>query len=139
MAILDLFPARIRFVGPDGRLTPEAYRALNDVFERIGGATGPSTTDLAVTDDDDSGLEEFKHEAAKGLQALDLEPATVLEPYIDPMHPLATEHQQYADPFHPIHQEHARSDEPDTEIASLRERITVLEAEINNLKQGSDL
>lgn len=40
MAALDLFPARIQFVTPDGRLTPEAYRAMNLLYGRVGGSTG---------------------------------------------------------------------------------------------------
>lgn len=40
MAVLNLFPARIQFVDAQGRLTPEAYRALNMLFERVGGAFG---------------------------------------------------------------------------------------------------
>lgn len=40
MAALDLFPARIQFVTADGRLTPEAYRAMNLLYGRVGGSTG---------------------------------------------------------------------------------------------------
>lgn len=40
MAALNLFPARIPFVNADGTLTPEAYRALQVVFSRVGGALG---------------------------------------------------------------------------------------------------
>lgn len=37
---LSLFPARIRFVNADGTLTPEAYRSLQGLLERVGGASG---------------------------------------------------------------------------------------------------
>lgn len=40
MAALSIFPARIRFVNADGTLTPEAYRALRILFDRVGGALG---------------------------------------------------------------------------------------------------
>jgi hypothetical protein len=43
---LNLFPARIRFVNGDGTLTPEAYRALQIVFSRVGGTLGDSGTDV---------------------------------------------------------------------------------------------
>ena len=40
MTALTLFPARIRFVNSDGTLTNEAYRALQVVYDRIGGPLG---------------------------------------------------------------------------------------------------
>lgn len=68
---LDLFPARVRIADKDGYASPEFLRALKALFERVGGSTGPSTTDLATSDDDDSGLEEFKHEIIKRIEALE--------------------------------------------------------------------
>jgi hypothetical protein len=46
MATLNLFPARIPFVNADGTLTTEAFRALQIVFSRVGGALGDSGTDV---------------------------------------------------------------------------------------------
>lgn len=43
---LNLFPARVRFTNADGTLTPEAYRALRLLFERVGGALGDNGTDV---------------------------------------------------------------------------------------------
>jgi hypothetical protein len=37
MTVLSLFPARIQFVNKDGTLTPEAWRALNELMKRVGG------------------------------------------------------------------------------------------------------
>ncbi len=37
---LALFPARVAFVKPDGTLTDEAYRALQQLFIRVGGSLG---------------------------------------------------------------------------------------------------
>lgn len=45
MATLNLFPARVQFVDASGRLTPEAYRALQDLFNRVGGHLGDQGTD----------------------------------------------------------------------------------------------
>jgi hypothetical protein len=123
--ILDLFPARIRFVDADGRLTPEAFRALAKVFERVGGATGPSTTDLATSDDEDSGLEEFKHEVSKMLDGLAMLPATVPDPFTDPLHPLPQEH---VDVQHLL-----------TELAGLREEVARLRAEVQGIQEGTML
>lgn len=46
MTTLNLFPSRVRFVNDDGTLTNEAYRALQIVFGRVGGALGDSGTDV---------------------------------------------------------------------------------------------
>jgi hypothetical protein len=46
MTTLSLFPARIRFTNADGTLTPEAYRALQVLFQRVGGALGDNGTDV---------------------------------------------------------------------------------------------
>ena len=46
MAALNLFPARVRFVNNDGTLTNEAYRALQIVFGRVGGALGDTGMDV---------------------------------------------------------------------------------------------
>lgn len=46
MATLDLFPARVTFVDSQGRLTPEAYRALNILYQRVGGAIGDLGEDV---------------------------------------------------------------------------------------------
>jgi hypothetical protein len=48
MAVSDLFPVRVAFVDGDGRLTAEAYRALNALFLRTGSFAGPVTS-VALT------------------------------------------------------------------------------------------
>ena len=45
MATLNLFPSRIPFVDSNGCLTPEAYRALQVVLTRLGGAFGDQGID----------------------------------------------------------------------------------------------
>ena len=45
MTVLSLFPSRVRFVNPDGTLTPEGYRAMQTLFERVGGALGDAGLD----------------------------------------------------------------------------------------------
>ena len=42
---LFLFPARIRWSNPDGTLTPEAYRSLQALLDRVGGTLGDQGTD----------------------------------------------------------------------------------------------
>lgn len=133
---LDLFPARVRFVDQNGLLTTEAFKALRALFERVGGASAPSNSELAVSDDDDSGLEEFKAEIAKSLDAFAMAREPVFEPFTDPMHRLVQEHIPLVDPA-PLPQEHVRSEDVLTEIASLREQIATLQTQINDLKQGT--
>lgn len=56
MTILTRFPARIRFVNPDGTLTPEAARLLDTIISRAGGAMGDLGDDVfAAAIGDDSG------------------------------------------------------------------------------------
>ena len=45
MTALALFPSRIKFVNADGTLTPEAYRALQEIVSRTGGVLGVSGSD----------------------------------------------------------------------------------------------
>jgi hypothetical protein len=123
MAILDLFPARVRFTDKDGRLTPEAIRALATLFERVGGQSALSNTELAMSDDDDSGLEEFKHEAWKSLDAFAMQPRSEPDPFTDPLHP--------------IPQEHTSTEHVLTELAELREQVAALQSQINDLQQGA--
>lgn len=42
---LYLFPSRIRWSNPDGTLTPEAYRSLQSLLDRVGGTLGDQGTD----------------------------------------------------------------------------------------------
>lgn len=46
MSALTLFPARIRFVNPDGTLTVEALRMLDLLVSRVGGTLGDQGADL---------------------------------------------------------------------------------------------
>lgn len=101
----------------------EFLRAMASLQTRVGGAVAPSTTDLAQTDDDDSALEEMRHEMFKGLDGSDLRPPTILATESDLLHPLAQEHSEVQMLL--------------TELAGLREEVNALRAEINELKQGT--
>jgi hypothetical protein len=59
-APLNLFPARIRFVNPDGTLTTEALRMLDVLVSRVGGTLG------------DIGADVFAAPDAPGTEAADL-------------------------------------------------------------------
>lgn len=124
---LQLFPSRIA-IGrtPDGKpilATPEFLRALGKMFERVGGATGPSTTDLNISDDEDSGLEELRAEQWKHNDSVDMAPPVVSLSLDDPMHP--------------IPQAHVSADALLTELNGLRDHIARLETMIEDISRGS--
>jgi hypothetical protein len=50
-APLNLFPARIRFVNPDGTLTTEALRMLDVLVSRVGGTLGDIGADVFAMPD----------------------------------------------------------------------------------------
>ena len=120
---LDLFPARVRIADKDGFASQEFLRALQALFVRVGGATGPSTTDLATSDDDDSGLEEFKAEFAKALQGLESAPVALPFPVLDDLTPP---------------QSLVQADTIDAEFAAMREQIADLYTQIAALQQGTE-
>lgn len=129
---LDLFPSRIRFVDTEGRLTAEAVRALNTVFDRIGGASGTSTSDLAITDDDDSGLEEFKSEFGKSLQGVDSTSGSRLDDF-------TSETAKAFDALNvsPISQAHVQIEQLLSELNGLRDVVAELAKRVSGIEQGT--
>ena len=139
MSVLSLFPSRIRFVDANGLLTKEAVRALTDIYARLGGPSAPTITELSIADDEDSGLEEIRHETAKALDALAMRPLPQeVAQFSDPMHPLQ-EFVQRDDPMHPLYQEHSAIESLQTELAGLREMVAEMRKEIEGLQQGNEL
>jgi hypothetical protein len=152
---LQLFPARVAIGrASDGTLiyaSDEFLRALQKLFERVGGATGPSTTDLNISDDEDSGLEEFKLEQWRRNDACDMTPLAVFESFTDPMHPLAefvaftdpmhplSEPVAFTDPMPPLVQQHPDQQALQTELSELREEVARLRSQIDGILQGTDL
>ena len=124
---LSLFPARVRWSDANGFLTPEAVRALQDLFTRVGGANGASTNDLASADDDDSGLEEFKHETSKEFQALQLAPFADLSELGKSLDAIA---------MAPLAQAQVQIEHLTTELAGLRETVAELVKHIQGIEQG---
>lgn len=53
---LFLFPARVRWSNADGTLTPEAYRALQALLDRVGGPIGDQGSDSAADVNGDATL-----------------------------------------------------------------------------------
>lgn len=107
---LSLFPSRVQFVDPKtGLLTVPALKALAMLLDRVGGPVAPTITELSFSDDEDSGLEEFRAESAKFLEGL-----SVLPPQPDYQ---AIEHLQ-------------------TQLEEAREQIAEMRKELDDLKQG---
>lgn len=92
MTTLSLYPARIRFVNADGTLTPEAYRALQILFGRVGGALGDMGTDMSAVSSID--VNQIINEAASRETLI--QPASVLEQFLpDVVQPVSVQ------PFYP--------------------------------------
>jgi hypothetical protein len=125
VSVLNLFPATARFTDENGRLTPAALRALSVMSGRVGGTIGPSTSDLASADDEDSGLEEMRAEQAKQNDGFGMEPPVVFLQADDPMPRLV--------------QEHVAIEALQTELAGLREEVARLRTQINDILQGTNL
>lgn len=123
---LQLFTTRAsKFTHPDGTLTREAIRTFEILFDRVGGPVSASTSDLAVSDDDDSGLEEFKHEAGKVLDGIRMEPVPVFA--------------EFTDPLHPLHQEHPEVQQLLSEVAELRALVAEMQKQIQGLQEGTTI
>lgn len=135
---LQLFTTRAsKFTHPDGTLTREAIRTFELLFDRVGGAVSASTSDLALSDDDDSGLEEFKHEAGKALDGIRMEPVPVFAEFTDPLHPLPVANQEFSDPLYPLHQEHPEVQQLLAEVSELRALVAEMQKQINGLQEGT--
>lgn len=109
MALLPILPVRIRFVDERGILTREAASALTALWSRTGGTTAPTNNELIQSDDDDSGLEEFKHENAKLFDGLASAPPAYVVQQVE---------------------------EIETRLASLISHVAELRKELEDIKQG---
>jgi hypothetical protein len=122
--LLQIFTTRAsKFTHPDGTLTREAIRMFDMLFDRVGGATSVSMADLALSDDDDSGLEEFKHEAGKVLDGLGMVPPVVFP--------------EFTDPLYPLHQDHPEVQQLLSEVAELRAQVAEMQKQINGIQEGT--
>ena len=95
------------------------------LFDRVGGTVSASTSDLALSDDDDSGLEEFKHEAGKVLDGIRMEPVPVFA--------------EFTDPLHPLHQEHPEVQQLLAEVSELRALVAEMQKQIQGLQEGTTI
>jgi hypothetical protein len=108
---------RHRITDANGYPTAEELRWRQIVYTRIGGAVAPTINELVVSDDEDSGLEEMRHEFTKAIDGLGTLP-------------------QWSDA-------EVRKDidalELRTQVASLQSLLTELRREVEDLKQGQML
>lgn len=82
---LFLFPARIRWSNADGTLTPEAYRALQALLDRVGGVIGDQGTDSFADINGDATLTSLNVaytdvNASPSLQVFDQMAEVLLQP-----------------------------------------------------------
>ena len=92
MATLNLFPARVQFVDGNGLLTPEAYRALNLLFNRTGGPIGDfgedvfaifnNSNDVTITSSIDSIIQPVNSCAENSIHELIVQPSNENKNYV---------------------------------------------------------
>jgi len=97
MAALNLFPARVRFVNPDGTLTNEAFRALQIIYERVGGPLGDSGTDTFGEVLGSSGASASGADAFGQVFGIPTDPSGVSSALSDVMQPVNFGTDYYAD------------------------------------------
>lgn len=121
---INFVPPRVPLVDPKtGIVTREWYLFLLGVFQRIGGATGPSTPDLSNSLFEDAGSGEtnsvlFSLDQAVGQQPLFPELSATYEDQS------------------PAPQAAGTVDDLRAEVAALREQLCVAETTLNDLKQS---
>jgi hypothetical protein len=108
---------RHRITDANGYATAEELRWRQIVYTRIGGAVAPTINELLTSDDEDSGLEEMRHEFSKTMEGLAAMP-------------------QWSD-------SEIRKDmeamELHAQVASLHSLVAELRREVEDLKQGQML
>lgn len=120
---LSLFPARVKFVNPDGTLTNEAYRALQSLLNRVGGPVSISITevvaDLTALNQEVSNINEDIAAIESDVGSIPVLPTNILPDALDP--PLPS--------FSTV-------EALQSEVSELREIVAVLAAKINDINQG---
>lgn len=119
--VLNLFPARIQFVSADGRLTPEAYRALQTLMVRVGGPVAPTINELDAQQYADAGIEETRALLYAAMNEFGSAAPAASTPADDPLLPPAC---------------FATIDALQSDMNDLRETVARLTTQINDLNQG---
>ncbi len=119
--VLNLFPARIAFVNPDGTLTPEAYRVLQTLLVRVGGPIAPTINELDAQQYADAGIEETRAMLYAAMTEFGSAPPV---------------QESISDDLLLPPQEMTVIDTMQSDINELREIVASLSAQINDLKQG---
>lgn len=122
MAIKFVAP-RVALVDSNGNITREWYLFFQGIFDRVGGSTGSSTTDLSASAFEDAGIEETK--AALFRAIIDFGQNTVPQPDFIP-----------AGDVTPLAQAAQDISHLQAELASQRDTITELTKVVQGLQQG---
>lgn len=92
-----------------GMATAEELRWRAQMLNRVGGGVAPTINELTFSDDEDSGLEEIRHELTKAIEGLQSAPPLVEQTQVDALQ---------------------------TEVCELREVVAELRKELDDLRQG---
>lgn len=122
MEIIKFIPPRVPLTDPrTGVISREWFLFLQGVFERVGGATGPSTTDISVSLFEDAGTGETNATIFAVDQALSQLPVPGCSVALGDQTP---------------RQEHAQLTHLQCELNGLRELVAEMAKEIQALKQA---
>lgn len=140
---LKFVPPRVAFVDPrTGYITREWYLFLQGLFNRVGGSTGDSTTELALAAFDDAGTEELEAQLYAAADGLWQFPPQVATP--------ADEQAQVLPAYEPVPVDipatlapayEPATPDPDqlADLAALRAEVDALRQAIQSLLQGTTL
>ena len=107
MVALSLFPTRVAFVDAQGRLTPEAYRALMAMYGRTGGPIGDQGIDVFGDVFSDSSQESLyldsvaQPASVESLAEMVVQPPEVVAPQADVQQPANEAAQAFEMVFQP--------------------------------------
>ena len=113
---------------------PEWIRFFSTLTDRVGGATGVSTSELVESAYDDAGIEEVKLGIYNLRDELNQLPR-VAEMQFDDLLPAPYEPIAFDDPLTPATQQ-AQADDPLPQIQALADQIAELQKSIQALQQG---
>lgn len=117
-------------------LHPEWLRYLTQgLFDRAGGSSGPSTTDLATSAFEDSGVEELRLDSYRLLDELRQLPPTIQAIADDPQTP-PYEPMPWPDPLTPIYETAAQPEDQAARVEALEAQMAEIARQIDALMQG---
>lgn len=129
MSTISLLPPRVPIVDTrTGVMSREWYAFFQRVFDRIGGVTGVSTTDLYVSQFADAGIEEMKHEIEGDRNQFDsLPPQTQIPQDDSPVNDAV------------LQELLQKQTELESRLVQMQDELAEVTKELNSIRQGGSL